>query len=131
MKHIAHILSYLPSSFFGLLLIGVFATSYQEVNAAGSLKKTQAYCIGADISFVPQNESRRGKAYTDLDGKAKDICQIMADHHFNTIRLRLFVNPELEGRVLQRRFLWFGRNRQNGKTYQTSRDEIHTRFSLQ
>lgn len=97
MKHIAHLLKCQLSSFLVLLIIGVFATGFQGIHAAGSLKKTQAYCIGADISFVPQTESRRGKTYTDVDGKAKDICQILADHHFNTIRLRLFVNPESEG----------------------------------
>jgi len=46
---------------------------------------------------VPQNEARRGVTYTDVNGEVKEICQIMADHHFDNIRLRLFVNPEAEG----------------------------------
>lgn len=55
----------------------------------------QPYCIGADISFVPQHEAA-GIVYKDTDGKEADICEIMARHHFNTIRLRIFVNPEAE-----------------------------------
>ncbi|MDH6342795.1 arabinogalactan endo-1,4-beta-galactosidase/enterochelin esterase-like enzyme [Parabacteroides sp. PFB2-12] len=56
-------------------------------------KKAQPYCIGADISFVPQWEAA-GLVYTDDKGNPKDVCQILADHHFNTVRLRIFVNPE-------------------------------------
>ena len=57
--------------------------------------KSSFYCIGADISFVPQNEAM-GATYKDVDGSEKDVCQILADHHFNTVRLRVFVNPEAE-----------------------------------
>lgn len=56
-------------------------------------KKVRPYCIGADISFVPQSEAT-GLVYTDEKGNPKDVCQILADHHFNMIRLRIFVNPE-------------------------------------
>lgn len=58
--------------------------------------KAPPYVIGADISFVPQNEAR-GVSYKDVDGNEEAITEIMADHHFNNIRLRLFVNPEAEG----------------------------------
>ncbi len=51
------------------------------------------HSLGADISFVPQMEAS-GKVFYDENGKEKDICQIMADHHFDHIRLRIFVNPE-------------------------------------
>lgn len=61
----------------------------------GCTNPKQPYCIGADISFTPQSEER-GTVYKDVDGKEKDICRIMAGHHFNTIRLRIFVNPEAE-----------------------------------
>jgi hypothetical protein len=50
--------------------------------------------IGADISFLPQFEDR-GRKYYD-DGVEKDAVQILADHGFNYIRLRIFVNPENE-----------------------------------
>ena len=85
-----------PISKRAILRIGLFCltlfvlTNCQEKSAA-------PFSIGADISFVPQNEARRGAIYTDFNGEEKDICQIMADHHFDNIRLRLFVNPEAEG----------------------------------
>ena len=50
--------------------------------------------IGADISFLPQFEDR-GRRYYD-NGIEKDAVQILADHGFNYIRLRIFVNPENE-----------------------------------
>ncbi len=50
--------------------------------------------IGADISFLPQFEDR-GRRYYD-NGVEKDAVQILADHGFNYIRLRIFVNPENE-----------------------------------
>ncbi|MDR0750470.1 MAG: arabinogalactan endo-1,4-beta-galactosidase [Tannerellaceae bacterium] len=56
-------------------------------------RKPAAFSLGADVSFIPQNESL-GAVYYDADGKEKDVCQIMADHHFDNIRLRIFVNPE-------------------------------------
>ena len=64
--------------------------------AQGCSGARDEYCIGADISFVPQNEAR-GAVYKDENGDARDICEILAAHHFNNIRLRIFVNPEAEG----------------------------------
>lgn len=54
--------------------------------------RDDAFCIGADISFI----EGRGGTHKD-DGVEKDICQIMADNSFNNIRLRIFVNPEAPG----------------------------------
>jgi len=48
--------------------------------------------IGADISFLPQLEDRGMKFYDK--GIQKDAIQILKDHGFNYIRLRVFVNPE-------------------------------------
>lgn len=50
--------------------------------------------LGADISFLPQFEDRGIKYYEN--GDEKDAIKILADHGFNTIRLRIFVNPENE-----------------------------------
>jgi beta-galactosidase len=50
--------------------------------------------IGADISFLPQMEARGMKFFEN--GEEKDLIQILADHGFNYIRLRVFVNPENE-----------------------------------
>jgi arabinogalactan endo-1,4-beta-galactosidase len=50
--------------------------------------------IGADISFLPEIESRGIKFYDN--GEEKDAIHILRDHGFNYIRLRIFVNPENE-----------------------------------
>lgn len=50
--------------------------------------------LGADISFLPQFEDRGMKFYEN--GEENDAIKILAGHGFNTIRLRIFVNPENE-----------------------------------
>jgi len=50
--------------------------------------------IGADISFLPEIESR-GTKFKD-NGREKDAVTLLRDHGFNYIRLRVFVNPENE-----------------------------------
>jgi len=47
--------------------------------------------LGADISFLPQLESR-GIKFSD-NGVEKDAIAILKDHGFNYIRLRIFNNP--------------------------------------
>lgn len=47
--------------------------------------------LGADISFLPQMESR-GIKFSD-QGTEKDAIRILKDHGFNYIRLRIFNNP--------------------------------------
>ncbi len=61
--------------------------------AASPRIPARTFSFGADISFV---EGRAG-SYKDESGAEKDICRIMADHHFSNIRLRIFVNPEAQG----------------------------------
>ena len=53
------------------------------------------FSIGADISFVPQAEEA-GVVFTDENGVEQDVCLLLARHHFDHIRLRIFVNPEAE-----------------------------------
>ena len=50
--------------------------------------------IGADISWVPSQEDR-GTRFSD-QGEEKDVLEILTDHKFNWIRLRLFVDPTAE-----------------------------------
>jgi arabinogalactan endo-1,4-beta-galactosidase len=53
--------------------------------------KPQDFILGADISWIPEQEARERKFY---DGEeAKDIFQILKEHQFNWVRLRLFNNP--------------------------------------
>lgn len=56
--------------------------------------KTIERMIGADISFLPQIEDRGGKFYDN--GKEIDAIEMLKNHGFNYIRLRIFVNPENE-----------------------------------
>ncbi len=50
--------------------------------------------IGADISFLPQLEDR-GMIFYEK-GEEIDAIELLRDHGFNYIRLRIFVNPENE-----------------------------------
>ncbi len=47
--------------------------------------------LGADISFLPQLEESGHKFYDN--GIQKDAIQLLKDHGFNYIRLRIFNNP--------------------------------------
>ncbi len=49
------------------------------------------YAIGADVSFLAQAEAN-GTVFKD-DGEAKPGLQILKDHGYNWVRLRLFHNP--------------------------------------
>ena len=55
--------------------------------------------IGADISILPQFEDR-GRRYYD-NGIEKDAVKILADHGFNYIRLRIFVNLKMRKDIHQ------------------------------
>ncbi len=54
-----------------------------------------SFYLGADISWVPQEEAS-GKKYSD-NGVQKDIFQILKDHKINFIRLRIFNDPRAPG----------------------------------
>jgi arabinogalactan endo-1,4-beta-galactosidase len=58
---------------------------------SASFGRTQPFIIGADVSWIPEEEGR-GVKYFD-GGVQKDIFQILKDHKFNLIRLRIFHNP--------------------------------------
>jgi arabinogalactan endo-1,4-beta-galactosidase len=59
--------------------------------SGGHGKKKIGKMLGADISFLPQLESR-GIKFSD-NGVQKDALQILKDHRFNYIRLRIFNDP--------------------------------------
>ncbi|NCD68688.1 glycosyl hydrolase 53 family protein [Mucilaginibacter agri] len=56
-----------------------------------SPKKVPGKILGADISFLPELEAK-GVKFSDK-GVQKDAIQILKDHGFNYIRLRIFNNP--------------------------------------
>ena len=56
-----------------------------------SVKKEVDKMLGADISFLPELEAR-GMKFSE-NGVQKDAIQILKDHGFNYVRLRLFNDP--------------------------------------
>ncbi|MDN3678309.1 glycosyl hydrolase 53 family protein [Flavobacterium paronense] len=50
------------------------------------------FAKGADVGWLPQMEATGYKFY-DADGKEKDCLQLLKDRGMNSIRLRVWVNP--------------------------------------
>jgi arabinogalactan endo-1,4-beta-galactosidase len=72
--------------------ITLFATSLVlAAPATQPFHRSGPFLIGADISWV-QEDQANGSVYYD-HGQRNDIFQILKDHGFNAIRLRVFVNP--------------------------------------
>lgn len=51
-----------------------------------------SFAKGADVGWLPQMEATGYKFY-DTDGSEKDCLQLLKDRGMNTIRLRVWVNP--------------------------------------
>jgi arabinogalactan endo-1,4-beta-galactosidase len=66
-------------------------TPHAVTSAKYTPKKVTDKVLGADISFLPELESR-GMKFSD-NGTPGDAIQLMKDHGFNYIRLRIFVDP--------------------------------------
>ena len=62
-----------------------------ELKGEAAKPREATKMIGADISFLPQLEDR-GMKFSD-NGIEKDAIQILKDHGFNYIRLRIFNDP--------------------------------------
>lgn len=58
-------------------------------------QKKEPFILGADISWVPQEEAK-GVKYSD-HGVPKDVLAILKEHGFNTVRLRIFNDPKAPG----------------------------------
>ncbi len=54
--------------------------------------KEAAFSKGADVGWLPQMEATGYKFY-DSDGSEKDCLQLLKDRGMNSIRLRVWVNP--------------------------------------
>ena len=70
-------------------------TQAASSNAGKTVPYRPNFIVGADISAVPASEAR-GIKFSD-NGVQKDILQILKDHGFNYIRLRIFVEPANQG----------------------------------
>jgi beta-galactosidase len=62
-----------------------------ELKGESAKERTTGKIIGADISFLPELEAQ-GIKFSDK-GVEKDAIQILKDHGFNYIRLRIFNDP--------------------------------------
>ncbi len=84
-----------------LMFVMSISISAADVGDAGGaaglqhLKATSALLIGADLSWVPQQEAE-GRRFT-INGVEQDILALLKDHGFNAVRLRLFVDPTAPG----------------------------------
>jgi arabinogalactan endo-1,4-beta-galactosidase len=58
---------------------------------AAAFAEEPSYVLGADISWIPQREAEKVK-YAH-NGQVRDMLDILKEHKFNYIRLRLFVDP--------------------------------------
>lgn len=54
--------------------------------------QNQPFAKGADVGWLPQMEATGYKFY-DADGSEKDCLQLLKDRGMNSIRLRVWVNP--------------------------------------
>jgi beta-galactosidase/arabinogalactan endo-1,4-beta-galactosidase len=72
--------------FIGLSIIAILLSMWTSPFA-----RTQPFIIGADVSYIPQDEAQGAKFFEN--GVQKDIFQILKDEKFNYIRLRLFYDP--------------------------------------
>lgn len=77
-----------------LLLSFLFFTSCNsQMNLDHTPAPTvSAFAKGADVGWLPQMEGTGYKFY-DTDGIEKDCLQLLKDRGMNTIRLRVWVNP--------------------------------------
>lgn len=74
--------------FFTALLIFSISGNAQNVKKSSKFE----FAKGADVGWLPQMEATGYKFY-DQDGTEKDCLQLLKDRGMNTIRLRVFVNP--------------------------------------
>lgn len=75
----------------GALAFSQPADAAIQVNPIPNLR--QDFIKGADISMLPELESRGAKFY-DVDGTEMDNLQIMKKHGINWIRVRIWNNPK-------------------------------------
>lgn len=85
--HLRSNLNYLRRVAAQICLIAIPLVVPLAASGAGASK----YAIGADVSFLAQAEAN-GTVFKD-GGVAKPGLQILKDHGYNWIRLRLFHNP--------------------------------------
>src|SRR6266542_2530225 len=81
----------IASVFICIFFICFFKTLCIAQSSINEMDSASEKILGADISFLPQLEVQ-GKKFYDK-GIQKDAIQILKEHGFNYIRLRIFNNP--------------------------------------
>jgi arabinogalactan endo-1,4-beta-galactosidase len=76
---------------FRFVVIVFFALVVSSYCIAQNPKKS-GFAKGADVGWLPQMEATGYKFY-DKDGTEKDCLQLLKDRGINSIRLRVWVNP--------------------------------------
>ncbi|WP_431243591.1 glycoside hydrolase family 53 protein [Flavobacterium sp. P21] len=75
-----------------LVTLAVFASCTTTKDSKETKPEEKGFAKGADVGWLPQMEATGYKFY-DTDGKEKDCLQLLKDRGINTIRLRVWVNP--------------------------------------
>lgn len=75
--------------------LNIFSTDNTfELKGEAAKPRSVSKMVGADISFLPELEDK-GMKFSDK-GIQKDAIEILKDHGFNYVRLRLFNNPSID-----------------------------------
>jgi arabinogalactan endo-1,4-beta-galactosidase len=79
----------MKSKLLSLLSIVVL---FSACNSTKSVSQNPTFCKGADVGWLPQMEATGYKFY-DTDGKETDCLLLLKNRGMNSVRLRVFVNP--------------------------------------
>ncbi len=79
---------------FRFVLMSLMVSLLYSCNTSKNIQTTSksSFAKGADVGWLPQMEATGYKFY-DTDGSEKDCLQLLKDRGMNTIRLRVWVNP--------------------------------------
>nr|WP_315231655.1 glycosyl hydrolase 53 family protein [uncultured Flavobacterium sp.] len=80
--------------YFRFVLMSLMVSVLYSCNTSKNIQTTSksSFAKGADVGWLPQMEATGYKFY-DTDGSEKDCLQLLKDRGMNTIRLRVWVNP--------------------------------------
>jgi len=70
----------------------IIAIAFASCKSQMATTQNGSFAKGADVGWLPQMEATGYKFY-DTDGSEKDCLQLLKDRGINTIRLRVWVNP--------------------------------------
>ncbi|MDI5889286.1 glycoside hydrolase family 53 protein [Flavobacterium yafengii] len=80
--------------YFRFVLMSLMVSLLYSCNTSKNIQTTSksSFAKGADVGWLSQMEATGYKFY-DTDGSEKDCLQLLKDRGMNTIRLRVWVNP--------------------------------------